>query len=139
METTATRVLFSVFVIFLSLHLLTDFRGAGGHAGGSPAAPHQGEWNFSSPVVMFYLKDYSLMPHLKVLVNGEVKGVFNNRYVAVEVGPGDAISLDGTYYNRPVYIEVLDVSKEVANPKTGAVHKVNGNIISLGKVSLRGK
>ncbi|MFZ5647742.1 MAG: hypothetical protein ACOY30_09020 [Bacillota bacterium] len=133
-ETIIVRIVFSVFVIFLSLHLLTDFRSAGGQASESPAAPLQGEWNFESPVVTFYLRDYSLLPHLKVLVNGEVKGAFNNRYVTVEVHPGDVISLDGTYYNRPVNIEVMDVSKGVTSPRSGVVYKLNGNILSLGKV-----
>ncbi|MFZ5650071.1 MAG: hypothetical protein ACOY4I_04345 [Bacillota bacterium] len=138
-ETIIIRVLFSVFVIFLSLHLLTDFRDASGQAGRSPDAPHPGEWSFESPVVTFYLKDYSLLPHLKVIVNGEVKGVFNNRYVTVEVHPGDVISLDGTYYNRQVSIEVLDTSKEVTSPRAGSVYRLNGNILSLGRVSAKGK
>ncbi|MCL6609903.1 MAG: hypothetical protein K6T66_00025 [Peptococcaceae bacterium] len=94
----------------------------------------QAGWTPGSPVVTFYLKDYSLMPYLRVVVNGEVAGSFKNRYVTVPVQDGDVIALDGTFYNRPVAVEVLGVSAGVAFPAEGGVITLDGNLVTLGRV-----
>lgn len=89
-----------------------------------------------SPVVTLQLKNYSSLPLAKVLVNGKSRGEFRDRYVTVFVREGDVLEVDGTRYNRPLDIEVLDVSKEVILPATGTRVRVEGNISALGQVSL---
>ncbi|MEG3070909.1 MAG: hypothetical protein RQM92_09020 [Candidatus Syntrophopropionicum ammoniitolerans] len=68
-----------------------------------------------------------------MLVSGEVAGVFNGRYVTVSVAEGDVLQVDGTRYERPFKIEVLDVSREVAEPQPGLTITVNE---SLGNIAL---
>lgn|GEM_PF-2244963 len=134
LEVLFTRALFTLFVIFLSFQIFNGFNEAKGETS-SQALNKTSEWNPGSPVVTFYLKDYSLLPKARVLVNDEVKGQFNNRYVTIEVHHGDIIKLDGTFYNSPVNIEVLSVTSGITHPRGGDVFKLNGNILSLGKVA----
>jgi hypothetical protein len=89
-----------------------------------------------SPVVTLQLKNYSTLPLARVLVNGESRGEFRDRYVTVFVREGDVLEVDGTRYNRPLDIEVLDVSREVVLPPAGTRIRVEGNISSLGQVRL---
>lgn len=88
------------------------------------------------PVVTFQLINYSTLPLARVLVNGEPCGVFNDRYITVFVHEGDLLEVDGSCYNRPLDIEVLDVSKEVLIPAAGDRLRVEGGIICLGRVRL---
>ncbi|KUK81119.1 MAG: putative membrane protein [Pelotomaculum thermopropionicum] len=86
--------------------------------------------------VTFQLKNYSLLPMARVLVNNEPRGIFDNRYVTVLVGEGDMIKIDGTRYDRAIDIEVLDVSKGVVLPAAGSEFRVEGNVVAVGKVCL---
>ena len=138
LEVIFTRVLFTLFVIFLSFQILTGFKEAKGETG-SLTQSRTSEWTPGSPVITFYLKDYSLLPRVRVLVNDEVKGSFNNRYVTVEVHQGDIIHLDGTFYNSPVNIEVLSVTRGIIHPRGGEIFRLNGNLLSLGKVAAAGQ
>lgn len=89
-----------------------------------------------SPVITLQLKNFSSLPLAKVLVNGEPRGEFRDRYVTVFVREGDLLEVDGTRYNRPLDIEVLDVSKEVIQPAAGTRIRVKGTIGVIGKVHL---
>lgn len=91
-----------------------------------------------TPVVTLRLKNFSSLPFAHVLVNGEIRGEFRDRYVTVFVREGDILEVDGTRYKRPFEIEVLDVSKELIYPAAGTKIKVEGNITSLGKIHLQG-
>jgi hypothetical protein len=124
------RVFFSSVILFLSLHLMSNYKNSawGDHRN---AAVTVKDWDCDSHIVTFFLRDYSLMPHVKVLVNGEVRGVFNNRYVTVAVREGDRIDIDGTFYERPINIEVLDVSRGINNPPKGSVFTLKGTVVSL--------
>lgn len=88
------------------------------------------------PVVTFQLKNFSLLPLAKVLVNGEPGGEFQDRYVTVFVKEGDILEVDGTRYSRPIDIEVLDASREVIRPAAGARFRVDGNVVTVGQVRL---
>ena len=88
------------------------------------------------PVITFQLKNYSTLPLARVLVNGESRGEFRDRYVTVLVREGDIIEVDGSRYSRPLDIEVLDVSKEILVPSAGDHLRVEGGITCLGRVSL---
>jgi hypothetical protein len=135
-ETAAVRLLLSLGIIFLSLHLLGV---PGENAGGLPETARATEYNreFSpdDPVVILYLRDYSLLPHLKVLVNSEVRGTFQSRYVTVPVHSGDTLAIDGTFYSQPLSIEVLSTSKAITSPRSGEIVHLNGNVAHLGRVA----
>lgn len=92
--------------------------------------------DLNKPVVTFKLKEYISMPQARLLVNGEAAGVFSSRYVTVSVDEGDTLQIDGTRYERPFEIEVLDVSWEVAEPQPGFSIKVNGSLGHIGVVRL---
>ncbi|MFZ5632709.1 MAG: hypothetical protein ACOY40_07650 [Bacillota bacterium] len=133
------RLFFTAAILFLSLQIISGYRDTMGYRYARLTGNEAGDWTYGSQVVTFFLQEYALMPYLRVLVNSEVKGVFNNRYVTVAVHEGDSIELDGTFYNRPVSVEVLDVSERVVNPRKGAVLRLHGNMLSLGKVKINGR
>jgi hypothetical protein len=87
-------------------------------------------------VLTFQLKNFSSLPLARVLVNGEPRGEFRDRYVTVHVREGDVLEVDGTRYKRPLVIEILDVSGEVVTPTAGSIIRVEGNISFLGRVHL---
>lgn len=135
-ERLLARVLFSAVMLFVSLQFFSSYPDTLSEDSRRLAGSGETDWASGSQVVTFYLVDYSLMPYIRVLVNGEVKGAFDKRYVTVAVREGDSIAIDGVFYARPVSIEVLDVSSGVKNPRKGSVYRINGNIISLGEVKI---
>ncbi|HOV78634.1 MAG TPA: hypothetical protein PK728_00885 [Bacillota bacterium] len=92
-----------------------------------------------NPVVTLQLKDFSSLPLARVLVNGEARGTFKDRYVTLHVKEGDLLEIDGTRYELPFEVEVLDISKELDYPPAGTEIRVGSGINSIGKVSLRGR
>ncbi|MDD4335021.1 MAG: hypothetical protein PHY77_05365 [Desulfotomaculaceae bacterium] len=92
--------------------------------------------DLNKPVVTFKLKEFISLPQARLLVNGEAAGVFSDRYVTVSVAEGDTLQVDGTRYERPFEIEVLNVSREVTEPQPGFSIKVNGSLGHIGVVRL---
>lgn len=131
------RVFFSVVILFFSLNVFSAYMDRPAEMSASPSGSVS-DWTPGHPVLTLYLQEYSLMPYIRVLVNGEVKGAFRSRYVTVAVQDGDTVSLDGTFYNLPVNIEVLDVSSGIISPGKGSVLTLRGNVINLGKVKVSG-
>ena len=93
-------------------------------------------WDLNKPVVTFKLKEFTSLPQARLLVNGQSAGVFIDRYLTVSVAEGDTLEIDGTRYERPFEIEVLDVSRGVAAPQPGFSIKVDGSIGDIGEVRL---
>lgn len=87
-------------------------------------------------VITFQLENFSSLPLARVLVNGEPRGEFRDRYVTVYVREGDILEVDGTRYKRPLEIEILDVSDEVVMPAAGTKIRIEGSINFLGRVHL---
>lgn len=88
------------------------------------------------PAITFQLKNYSTLPLARVLVNGESRGEFRDRYVTVFVQEGDVLEVDGSRYSRSFDIVVLDVSEEVLVPSAGTRLRVDGGITRLDRVRL---
>jgi len=128
------RILFTSIVLFLSIHLITDFKDNNSLVSLNPNNPIEG-WTYDSKVLTFSLQEYALLPYVKIIVNGNIKGSFTGRYVTVSVREGDEVYIDGTYYNLPVPVELLNVSEGLTNPVAGTVYNLNGGIVSLGKVT----
>lgn len=135
-ERVLVRLLFSAAVLFLSLRLVSSWGEPAPAAGWQPASGS--DWSGDSRVVTFYLREYQLMPYARVVVNGEVRGGFTGRYLTVAVHDGDSLALDGTFYNRPISVEVLDVSSGVKVPRKGEVITLKGNVVPLGRVEPAG-
>lgn len=89
-----------------------------------------------NPIIILRINKYSALPLARLLVNGEAAGQFSDRYVTVYVRDGDLLEIDGTRYNRPFEVEVLDVSGGVISPAPGAAIKVQGTVSAIGKVRL---
>ncbi|OPY58911.1 MAG: hypothetical protein A4E55_00517 [Pelotomaculum sp. PtaU1.Bin035] len=92
-----------------------------------------------SPLVTLQINNFSSLPLARVLVNGEPRGEFYNRYVTVFVRGGDILEVDGARCNQPFNIEVLNVSEEVGFPVCGMEIKVDRHVGRLGKVQLKDK
>lgn len=131
-ERLLVRVIFSAVVLFFSARIIAGYFGPEAAGGGRLEESGISAWTPGSQVITFSLQDYSLMPYVRVLVNDEVRGSFDSRYVTVAVQEGDVIALDGTFYDRPVAVEVMDVSGGVKNPLRGAVYRLDGNVARIG-------
>ena len=136
-EATISSLLLTFAVIFLSIHVMSNYSFSENPYEPVNTAGTTSDISADTRVITLYLKDYSLLPHMRVLVNGDVRGEFKNRYVTVTVNSGDMISIDGTYYNLPVTVEVLNSSKSVTSPRPGDIFHVKGDIAALGKVVMR--
>lgn len=132
-EKIMVRVLFTMTLLFFSFQVFSAYQQAMVVNNTSNTKP---VWSSDTPVVTFYLRDYASMPYAHVLLNGEVAGSFQQRYLTIPVHSGDLLSLDGSFYGRPINIEIFNASKGVKNPEKGKSIQLNGNIISLGKVTL---
>lgn len=139
----------TLVVIVAALALITQAFLAGNHLNeaASPVVSHElaqpnrislaGDLN--NPVITLRLNRYSALPLARVLINGESGGQFMDRYVTVFVREGDLLEIDGTRYNRPFEVEVLDVSRGVVLPEPGATIKVQGTVGAIGRVRLSEK
>lgn len=87
------------------------------------------------PTITLYLKDYTSLPKMHVLVNGEPVGAFKDRYFTFQVQDGDLIELDATFYNHPVAVQVITVSERITFPEKGETFSETG-IIPVGKVKI---
>lgn len=88
------------------------------------------------PLIALRLNKYSALPLARLLVDGEEGGRFNDRYVTVFVREGALLEIDGTRYNRPFEVEVLNVSGGVVSPEPGTKVQVQGTVSPLGRVRL---
>lgn len=121
------RLLFSTVALYLSLNIVAAMKNRDVEETAFQPQKPVAEWTEDSQLVTFFLQDYSLLPHVKVIVNNEVRGSFDNRYLSVAVQNGDRIYIDATFYDSPVRIEVLDVSRGVKIPARGDVFNLQGN------------
>ncbi|MBO8138517.1 MAG: hypothetical protein H0Z40_10355 [Desulfotomaculum sp.] len=92
---------------------------------------------WDQPHITLYLENYSSLPHLKVLVNGDQVAVFDDRYTTVTVQEGDVIQIDGTFYNHNILVKVLNTTAEVFNPAVEKQIIVKGNVVEVGPVKIK--
>lgn len=90
----------------------------------------------TGPAITLYLKEYPSLPKMHVLVNGEPAASFNSRYVTLQVDREDDITLDASFYDLAVEVEVVHITEEVVSPAKGKTVTVEG-ITQLGKVQLK--
>ncbi len=87
-------------------------------------------------VMTFELLDYSALGRAQVLVNGLPAADFSTRYTTVKVAPGDAVEIDGTFYDRSFRIKLLDVYPVAVKPVRDVVHTVRQERHLIGIVEL---
>lgn len=87
-------------------------------------------------LVTFQMLDYTTLPMAAVLVNGEIKGSFEQRYVTVPVAHGDVLEIDTHYYRHPVSFKVVETFGDVTWPAKGRVFTVEGTTKKLGTVKI---
>ncbi len=85
-------------------------------------------------LVTFQLMDYTSLPKAAVLVNGEKKGYFENRYVTVPVTDGDELAIETGFYEHPVSFKVIQTYGNVLVPSAGMVIEVQGTTKTIGPV-----
>jgi len=85
-------------------------------------------------LVTFQLMDYTSLPKAAVLVNGEKKGYFENRYVTVPVIDGDELAIETGFYEHPVSFKVIQTYGNVLVPSAGMVIEVQGTTKTIGPV-----
>ena len=134
-----TVIFMAVTLVVVQAVLVDDpFRTVMGRLGADTAITttvntvHQSESH-----VTLYLKNYSLLPHLQVLVNGNKAGVFDNRYVTVSVQDGDVIEIDGTFYNHSIIAEVLNTTDDITTPVIEQQLSIENNVILVGVVKIK--
>ncbi len=85
-------------------------------------------------LVTFQLLDYTSLPKAAILVNGEKKGYFANRYVTVPVTDGDELAIETGFYERPVSFKIIQTYGNVLVPPIGIVIEVQGTTKTIGTV-----
>lgn len=99
-------------------------------------APHAAQNVMAGePVMTLLLKEYSSLPKMYLLVNGEPAGGFDDRYLTFQVQDGDLLELDASFYNHQVEVEVVTASENIIFPKKKEIVVING-IHTLGKVKI---
>lgn len=88
-------------------------------------------------VITFELLDFSSLGRAQVLVNGSPAADFSTRYTTVKVAPGDAVEIDGTFYDRSFRIKLLDVYPVAVKPVRDVVHTVRQERHLIGIVELK--
>ncbi|MBM7854666.1 hypothetical protein JOC37_001044 [Desulfohalotomaculum tongense] len=92
---------------------------------------------WSEPHITLYLENYSALPRLSVLVNGDKAGQFNHRYVTIPVHDGDVVEIDGSFYNREVIVRVLNTTGEVVEPVVDKQLRIKGQLTTVSTVKLK--
>ncbi|MDI6605159.1 MAG: hypothetical protein QME35_08500 [Thermoanaerobacteraceae bacterium] len=72
-----------------------------------------------------------------ILVDGEPKGNFKNKYINIKVKSGQLIEIDGSKCNTDMYFKISDISDNVIEPQKTAIVKVEKNIATVGRVRLK--
>lgn len=99
--------------------------------------------NFNSPIaeteaeITLALVDYSSLQKAKVLVNGEVKGNFLNKYVSVNLHQGDLLEVDGKFYTHSFKVKLIEVSPALAGLKQGQQFTVKAEELTLGEIQFK--
>ena len=82
------------------------------------------------------LTNYSSLEKALVIVNGQVAGDFREKRITIPVQAGDTVEVDGSYYQYPLSILVLQVSDNIASPKEKQVVKVEGSRGRVGQITV---
>lgn len=90
-----------------------------------------------SIVISFELLDVSSLSKAKILIDGSPVGDFGERYVTIKAAPGDLIEIDGTFYERPFRVKVLDVYPNAAKPVIGVIHNIKQEKHPVGRVVVK--
>ncbi|MGI6684842.1 MAG: hypothetical protein ACOX47_05030 [Bacillota bacterium] len=83
------------------------------------------------------LKDFSSLSKAKLLVNGEEIADFRNKKITVKVYPDDIISIDGTFYNRPLAFEISEISPNISWPVLHQIIETKSTVEHLGQVKFK--
>lgn len=89
--------------------------------------------NGEMAVITFQLMDFTALPKVKILINGEVQGDFTYKYATIQVKNGDIIKIDATFYNQPFKIRLMETSRNVLEP-TAAVYELQQEVYEVGRV-----
>lgn len=100
-----------------------------------PSIEAQAHW--SEPRITLYLENYSTLPYLKVLVNGRQVGTFNNRYVTFPVQQSDVVEIDGSYYQREIWVKALNITSDVDNQLENKRFILQNNIVPVCTVRIK--
>lgn len=88
-------------------------------------------------VMTFELLDVSSLSKAKILVNGSPEADFSEKYATVKITPGDLVVLDGTFYERPFRIKLLDIYPDVVRPVKGVIYTVKQEQHRVGRLEVR--
>lgn len=88
-------------------------------------------------VMTFELLDVSSLSKAKILVNGVPQADLSEKFATVKIMPGDLVEIDGTFYERPFQVKLLDVYPEATRPEKGIVHTVNQDKHRVGILETR--
>ena len=83
------------------------------------------------------LVDYTELPDLIVLVNGQPVQKFTQKQVTVRVIRGDLVSVDGSDYEKPITVRVKSVSSVIDSQTLQELTTVKQNSAEIGTVFLK--
>ncbi|WP_031515229.1 hypothetical protein [Desulfofalx alkaliphila] len=103
---------------------------------GSDKAGYNETAHWSEPRITFYLENFSSLPHLYVLVNGNKLASFTDRYLTIPVEHGDTIEIDGSFYTHSIQVKVLNVTEDILSPAVDHQLSIENNIVKVDGVRL---
>ena len=83
------------------------------------------------------LVDYTELPDLIVLVNGQPVQKFTQKQVTVRVIRGDLVSVDASAYEKPITVRVKSVSSVIDSRMLQELTTVKQNSAEIGTVFLK--
>lgn len=73
---------------------------------------------------------------VKILINGEEAGTFDDALLAVPVIQGDVLEIDASLVEYPVQVSVESVSEPLDRSLEGEIFRAEGNIVKIGKIRM---
>lgn len=87
--------------------------------------------------VTLELMDYTTLPEVKVLLNGEQAGEFREQQLTVRVEYGDVIAVDATAYASPVRVRIKSVSSVIDTAGLQEISTVCSECREVGRIAFR--
>lgn len=83
------------------------------------------------------LKDFSSLSKAKLLINDKETSDFRDKKITIKVYADDVISIDGSFYNRPLEFEISEASPNISDPKLHQVIRTESTIESFNQVKFK--
>ncbi|MCR6545858.1 hypothetical protein [Dehalobacterium formicoaceticum] len=83
------------------------------------------------------LQDFSSLAKAKLFINGKEVADFRNKKITVKVSSNDVVSVDGSFYHRPLTFRITESSSNIAAPVLYQQIETNRSLESFPQVQFK--